>query len=152
MPSQSRYRRWLLPGLAALGACFALLHAETRTAGFPAGYDAVEAAPNSHRVVFENALVRVLEVTLPPVGRSEPMHHHRWPGFFLDWDTGGKTNHIRYRSGGGRIRDVPSVDVPAHPGRWRVRWLEPEPMHSIETVEKYDDRKYLRVEIKAGRP
>jgi len=34
--------------------------------GFPDGFDAVQAAPNSHRVVFENEFVRVLEVTVPP--------------------------------------------------------------------------------------
>ena len=52
-------------------------------ADFPQGYDAVTAAPGSHRVIFENALVRVLEVTMPPPGKTEPMHHHHWPGFFL---------------------------------------------------------------------
>lgn len=67
---------------------------------FPQGYDAVTAAPGSHRVLFENALVRVLEVTMPPPGKTEPMHHHHWPGFFLDWDTGGKSPHIRYHHRG----------------------------------------------------
>jgi hypothetical protein len=33
-------------------------------ASFPEGYDAVTAAPGSHKVIFENALVRVLEVTI----------------------------------------------------------------------------------------
>ena len=56
---------------------------------FPDGYDVVQAAPNSHKVVFENAFVRVLEVTVPATGKTEPMHHHRWPSFFLDWDRGG---------------------------------------------------------------
>ena len=32
--------------------------------GFPDGYNAVQAAPKSHRVIFENLLVRVLEVIL----------------------------------------------------------------------------------------
>jgi hypothetical protein len=64
--------------------------------GFPDGYDAVQAAPNSHKVIFENAFVRVLEVFVPAPGTTEPMHHHRWPSFFLDWDTGDKTPHVRY--------------------------------------------------------
>jgi hypothetical protein len=29
---------------------------------FPDGFDAVQAAPNSHKVIFENEFVRVLEV------------------------------------------------------------------------------------------
>jgi len=120
-------------------------------ADFPDGYDAVTVAPNSHKVVFENTLVRVLEVTMPPPGKTEPMHHHRWPSFFLSWDTGGKSPHIRYHQPGGIVRDSPSKDSTAHPGHWSVQWMPPEPMHAIETVENYDsadDPPLLRVEIK----
>jgi hypothetical protein len=70
-------------GLAALGLtalCAWQVHAWAGdVSGFPDGYDAVQAAPGSHKVIFENALVRVLEVTIPPNGQTEPMHHHRWP-------------------------------------------------------------------------
>lgn len=123
-------------------------------AGFPAGYDAVQAAPGSHKVIFENSLVRVLEVTVPPNGRAEPMHHHRWPSFFLEWDTGGASPHIRYHQPGGVVRDSPSVEQPMHAGHWSVRWMKPEPMHAIETVEsdppKPGEPPLLRVEIKVG--
>jgi hypothetical protein len=111
----------------------------------------VTAAPGSHRVIFENALVRVLEVTMPPLGKTEPMHHHHWPGFFLDWDTGGKSPHIRYHQPGDKVRDVQSSDTPVHPGHWSVHWMKPEPMHAIETVENYyspNDPPPVRVEIK----
>jgi hypothetical protein len=127
---------------------YAALVAAADQSGFPDGYDAATAAPNSHHVIFENAVVRVLEVTIPPAGTSEPMHYHKWPGFFLDWDTGGKTNHLRYRRYDGSTRDIPSIDAPSHPGHWTVRWIEPEPMHAIETVEQFNDGKDLRVEIK----
>jgi hypothetical protein len=120
---------------------------------FPDGYDAVQAAPNSHKVIFENALVRVLEVTVPPKGQTEPMHHHRWPGFFLDWDTGGKSPHVRYHRPGGIVKDQPSAEAPTHPGHWSVHWMQAEPMHAIETVD-YDpipgEPPLLRVEIKVG--
>jgi hypothetical protein len=102
---------------------------------FPDGYDAVQAAPNSHKVVFENAFVRVLEVTVPAAGKTEPMHHHRWPSFFLDWDTGGGMPHVRYHRPDGTIRDSPSKEVPVHSGTWTVQWMNPEPMHAIEVVE-----------------
>jgi len=118
---------------------------------FPQGYDAVTAAPGSHRVIFENTIVRVLEVTMPPPGKTEPMHHHHWPGFFLDWDTGGKSPHIRYHQPGNIVRDIPSTDVPDHPGRWSVHWMKPESMHAIETVESYyspNNPPSVRVEIK----
>jgi hypothetical protein len=122
-------------------------------AGFPDGYDAVQAAPDSHRVIFENALVRVLEVTIPRDGQTEPMHHHRWPSFFLDWDTGGKSPHIRYHQPGGIVRDSPASDEPIHAGHWSVHWMKPEPMHAIESVEsnrRPGDLPLLRVEIKVG--
>jgi hypothetical protein len=41
-------------------------------------FDAVTAAPKNHKVVFENARLRVLEVTLES-GEEEALHHHRWP-------------------------------------------------------------------------
>lgn len=122
---------------------------------FPDGFDAVQAVPNSHKVVFENELVRVLDVTVPPAGVTEPMHHHRWPSSFLSWDTGGCTPHVRYHRGDGTVQDQPSHCQPAHPGVWRVQWMKPEPMHAIEVVENPGAAAYragkpplLRVEIK----
>ena len=44
--------------------------------------DAVVAAPDHHKVLFENDRLRVLEVTLPPQD-EEPVHHHRWPSVFV---------------------------------------------------------------------
>lgn len=139
--------------LVAICAQEVLGHSKADLSDFPEGYDAVTAAPNSHRVIFENALVRVLEVTMPPPGKTEPMHHHHWPGFFLDWDTGGKSPHIRYHQPGNVVRDVLSVDSPVHPGRWSVHWMKPEPMHAIETVETFysaTDPPSVRVEIKVN--
>jgi hypothetical protein len=118
---------------------------------FPDGYDAPQAAPNSHKVIFENAIVRVLEVTVPPPGTTEPMHHHRWPSFFLSWDTGGPSPHVRYHRPDGSVRDEPSVDEPNHPGKWSVEWMKPEPMHAIETVSAAPPTAgppLLRIEIK----
>lgn len=123
-------------------------------AGFPEGYDAVQAAPGSHKVIFENALVRVLEVTVPPDGQTEPMHHHRWPSFFLDWDTGGKSPHIRYHQPGGIVRDTPSSEEPRQAGHWVVHWMKPEPMHAIESVQNNQtpgEPASLRIEIKVGK-
>ena len=122
--------------------------------GFPIGLDAVQAAPESHRVIFENALVRVLEVTVPANGKTEPMHHHRWPSFFLDWDTGGPSPHVRYHQPGGVVHEQPSTDEPRHPGRWAVHWMEPEPLHAIETVDyrpSPGDLPSLRIEIKVAK-
>jgi hypothetical protein len=122
--------------------------------GFPEGFDAVQAAPGSHKVIFENALVRVLEVTVPPNGQTEPMHHHRWPSFFLDWDTGGKSPHIRYHQPGGVVHEQLGTNTPAHPGHWSIHWMQPEPLHAIETLDfepVAGEPPSLRVEIKINR-
>jgi hypothetical protein len=148
-----RSRGWfavLIVSSLALFAWHAYAYGQSMS-DFPDGYDAPEAAPNSHKVIFENALVRVLEVTVPPPGATEPMHHHRWPSFFLRWDTGGPSPHVRYHRPDGSVRDEPSVDEPVHPGRWRVKWMKPEPMHAIETVSASRSTggpPLLRVEIK----
>jgi hypothetical protein len=144
--------------LAALGFVFPVfatcqgMASPQEKSDFPDGYDAVEAAPNSHKVVFENAFVRVLEVTVPAPGSTEPMHHHRWPSFFLDWDTGGKTPHVRYLRPDGSARDEPSVDNPMHPGKWSIGWMKPESMHSIQVVARPErastEPPLLRIEIK----
>jgi hypothetical protein len=144
----------LLAALPVLLAGHAYLHGQDKS-DFPEGFDAVQAAPGSHKVIFENALVRVLEVTVPAAGTAIPMHHHRWPSFFLDWDTGGATPHIRYHRPDGSVKDHPSVVEPLHAGAWSVQWMKPEPMHEIEVVDKLksvapvsDAPSSLRIEIK----
>lgn len=146
--------------LAAIGSALPAFIAHPGVAlaqdksGFPDGYDAAQAAPDSHKVIFENALVRVLEVTVPPPGKTEPMHHHRWPSFFLDWDTGGSIPHVRYHRPDGSVKDEPSVNKAIHPGKWSVQWMKPEPMHAIEVVDRPQrgaaEPPLLRVEIKCG--
>ena len=148
---RKRARLAVIAGLLALVAAFRLT-AQSDKVGFPSGYDAVEAARDTHKVVFENAFVRVLEVTVPPAGTTIPMHHHRWPSFFLSWDTGGRSPHVRYRRANGEVIDQPSKEQPVHAGSWTVQWMNPEPMHSIEVVDTPQSPpgtpSDLRIEIK----
>jgi hypothetical protein len=153
-----RTRSKWIAGMATVGFT-ALCSWQLRTwaadnPGFPIGLDAVQAAPASHKVIFENSLVRVLEVTVPPKGQTEPMHHHRWPGFFLDWDTGGKSPHIRYHQPGGIVHEQVGSDEPPHPGRWSIQWMQPEPLHAIETIDYAPapgTPPSLRIEIKVAK-
>ncbi len=48
--------------------------------------DAVAAAPEHHRVLLENAAVRVLETRIEP-GERVRLHTHRWPAvyYILAW-------------------------------------------------------------------
>ena len=149
--AQIRKRRVLLATSALLLGLFILhftVYGQDKS-DFPEGYAAVQAAPKSHRVIFENAFVRVLEVTVSP-GTTVPMHHHRWPSLLLSWDTGGKTPHIHYRRQDGSVRDIPSTNEATHPGAWTVEWMKPEPMHAVEILEAPDSKgpPDLRIEIK----
>ena len=150
----TRRKYWALAALVLLAPLAWQLHAASHDkSAFPEGFDAVQAAPGSHRVIFENSLVRVLEVTIPPSGKTEPMHHHRWPSFFLSWDTGGKSPHVRYHRPDGSVGDSPSVNAPVVPGHWSVQWMQPEPMHAIEAVDNttaVGELPLLRVEIKVA--
>ncbi len=143
--------RVALIAMGMAGLCAVLIAFGRDASDFPDGFDAVQAAPASHKVIFENGLVRVLQVTIPPTGKTEPMHHHHWPSFFLSWETGGRTPHIRYHRSDGSVRDIPSVNVPPAPGHWSIHWMKPEPTHAIEVVEDTappGDIPLLRVEIK----
>ena len=57
----------LMVSSLVLCAGYFYLHGQDKS-GFPDGYDAMQAAPDSHKVVYENEFVRVLEVSVPPAG------------------------------------------------------------------------------------
>ena len=49
--------------------------------------DPVKVAPDTHKIAFENAFVRILDVHVPP-GKIEPRHRHPHglSVYFTDWD------------------------------------------------------------------
>jgi hypothetical protein len=55
---------------------------------------------------------------------------------------------VRYHSADGTVKDIPSAEVPIHPGTWTVAWMKPEPMHSVEILDAPVASSGLRVEIK----
>ncbi|HKV47600.1 MAG TPA: hypothetical protein VJN69_05870 [Candidatus Acidoferrales bacterium] len=72
--------------VAALVAAFLLgtwAQAQTQSPilKWPLALEAVHAAPNVHRILFENDSVRLLEVTVQP-GQTEPLHWHMYPSVF----------------------------------------------------------------------
>lgn len=73
---------------------------------WPDSLDAVTAAPNSHKVLFENDKIRILEVTTEPYG-FEPMHTHRYPSVMFGPDN--DTSHydiVYYRCDYDSIKHV----------------------------------------------
>lgn len=99
--------------------------------------DAVVAAPGSHRVVFENEKVRVLEVSVP-AGTREPEHTHRWPSVMMT-DTRAR---IRYWIGDRLSFESPDL-LPAA-GELTGLWCGP---HSVENIDTFDSHA-LRVGFK----
>ncbi len=84
--------------------------------------DATQAAPQNHKVLFENDEVRVLEVTVAP-GTREPMHVHRYPAvIYVD----SSTHMIEH------LQDGTSRDLGERPPG--VRWLPVAQGHAMENA------------------
>ena len=107
---------------------------------YPDELDAVVAAPNSHRVVFENEKVRVLEVSVP-AGTREPEHTHRWPSVMM---TDGRAR-IRYRIGDEVTFESPDPLPPRE--QLTGSWMGPEGPHSVENIDTVPMHA-IRVEFK----
>ena len=111
------------------------------TCPWPANLDAVKAAPENHKVIFENEHVRVLEVTIAPHSK-EPIHAHCWPstlyiqqgGDIIDRDANGT---ILFDSRQLKVkRTVPFVT-----------WSPRQPPHSVENLDDLP-MKLIRIENK----
>ena len=110
-------------------------------------YDAVAAAPDNHRVVFENEKVRVLEVTINP-GEKEPFHEH--PLFSVMTIITGAP--LRITSGtlqDGQIVTGKTIEVGKDNFQPPPLWMPPQGLHSAENVGTAVFRAY-RIELKEG--
>ena len=102
-------------------------------AGYQENLDPLKVAPDTHKLVFENAFVRVLEVRVPP-GKTEPMHRHgrRVVVYLSDFNT-------RTTEQGGQPQDNLRKEG-------SVRWSEPI-THKIENIGKIEGH-VISVELK----
>jgi hypothetical protein len=111
-------------------------------------HDAVTAAPYSHRVMFEDEHVRVLEIRLPP-GASEPVHVHALPSVIFG-ETGGsggaKFLYTEYRWMNGDFIKVRENEIEAAAGS-RAVWTGPEGPHAITNIGPVGV-KFTRIELK----
>ena len=104
---------------------------------WPDSLDAVRAAPNSHRVLFENDKIRILEVTIGPYG-FEPMHTHRYPSVMFGSDD--DTVHydiIYYRYGYDAPRHIYFVKdsmLQRAGGGSAAHYMGPEGPHRIKNL------------------
>jgi len=113
-------KHWL-PFSLGLAACASLLPTGLQAAGCGQikvdSTDAVAAAPQNHKVILENDMVRVLEATVPLHSREVP-HTHFWPSVFFEQTSGVndpafQTVNIRW-SKGGPSKGFPDSDRDRH--------------------------------------
>jgi quercetin dioxygenase-like cupin family protein len=107
--------------------------------------DAVLAAPRHHRVLLENAAVRVLETVIAP-GERVDLHTHRWPAVYYFLETG---EFVR-RNARGDI-EADSRTLAASPRAGDAAWAPPLGPHTLENVGSTSIR-VVSVELKHGMP
>lgn len=91
-------------------------------------FDAVAAAPNSHRVLLEDEKIRVLRVEVAP-GVTEPVHDHRWPSMMY-FEEPQPITYMTFKMINGKPVETERFDVPAFAKSQTVRG-EPEGLHAV---------------------
>jgi predicted metal-dependent enzyme (double-stranded beta helix superfamily) len=111
-----------------------------------AAYDAVAAAPDNHRVVFENEKVRVLEVTIKP-GEKEPFHVHPMPSV-MTVITGAKLRITEATLNDGKLVTGKTIEVGKDNFQPPPLWMPPQGLRSVENIGSVTYQSY-QVELKS---
>jgi len=108
---------------------------------FPDELDALTAAPQHHKLLFENDFVRVLDTNIPS-GEKTQLHTHRYPCslYVLSW-----SDFVRYDSNNNVMVD--SRTLAKIPSVGSALWSEPLIPHSLKNVGD-KDLHVISVEIK----
>lgn len=96
---------------------------------WPDSLDALVAAAESHRCLFENDTVRVLETKIEP-GQTTPVHTHRWPAalYILSF-----SDFVRRDADGTVLVDTRNGEA-ALPEPGAAIWSAALPPHTLENV------------------
>ncbi len=105
--------------------------------------DATRAAPKNHKVIFENADIRVLSVSVQP-GEQEALHHHRRPSVMVI------DSLVKLEDYDASAEPI-KLPLPEKPELPLVLRLPPQAAHSIRNV---DSRPFhaIRIEFNNGFP
>jgi hypothetical protein len=103
-------------------------HGEKDEVEWPPHLDAMTAAPKNHRLLWEDAQVRVLEVTVQP-GEREELHHHQWASVMILLS---RPNYVNYDAKGDEIE--PAIALPADPTFPHATRLPPQRPHYVEVL------------------
>ena len=95
---------------------------------WPDELDALIAAPQHHKLLFENEFVRVLDTHIAP-GETTNIHTHQWPAslYILSW-----SDFIRYDADGKVVVDSRTLASVPEPGA--VLWSGPLAAHTLQNV------------------
>ena len=111
-----------------------------KSCNYPDSFDAIIAAPDSHKVLLENDSVRVLRVVIEP-GVREPFHTHRFNSVMIV----DQPAQIKYYGKDGQLVFITkSTDGKSHQ---KPKWLVSEGLHSVENIDNRVYKAY-RIEIK----
>ena len=108
---------------------------------WPEELDALKAAPQHHKLLFENESVRVVDACIPP-GDITQIHTHKWPSsvYILSW-----SDFIRYDKEGNILLD--SRNLAVSPASATALWSEPLIPHALKNIGA-TDLHVISVEIK----
>ena len=94
---------------------------------WPSELDALTAAPENHKLLFENDSVRVLDTRIAP-GTTTPLHTHCWPATLYILSS---SDFIRRDESGSILLDSRTVDsIPAG----SALWSPPLGPHTLENI------------------
>ena len=101
---------------------------ENNTQQWAAELDALIAAPQHHKLSFENEFVRVLDTFVPP-GEQTNVHTHQYPAslYFLSW-----SDFIRYDEVGNILVNSKALSLNYSPGT--ALWSTPLGPHSLKNT------------------
>lgn len=108
---------------------------------WPEELDAMTAATDNHKILFENERVRVLDTNIP-AGETVPLHTHRWPGVMYVMSF---SDFIRYDDQGNVLLDSQTISSKPRPGE--VMWSSPLQPHILKNTGPTDLR-VITVELK----
>lgn len=117
--------------------------AEPTEWSWPDSLDALIASPESHRLLFENEAVRVLETRIAP-GETTHVHTHRWPGVLYVLSFG---HFLRRDDRGKLIVDSRAAGSLPQPGT--ALWSAALPPHTLENIDTTEFC-VVMFELKAG--
>lgn len=106
--------------------------------------DGVIVAPENHKVIYEDDLIRVVSVSNTP-GATEKPHHHRFPSVFVI------DRLTKFRDFNGATHEEIPAWRPENPVLPIIRRLPPQPLHYVQNM---DTKPFhgTRIEFKKGFP